>query len=60
LFFLLTRGAVDRTRAAIVRTAHSGTRPPVLHRLLTRLGGLAVVLTGIIIAVLHYWQPHAG
>jgi hypothetical protein len=30
----------------------------VEHRLLTRLGGLAVVLSGIIIAVLHYWQPH--
>jgi hypothetical protein len=25
------------------------------HRLMTRLGGLAVVLSGIIIAVLHYW-----
>ena len=32
----------------------------VEHRLLTRLGGVAVVLAGIIIAVLHYWQPHAG
>jgi hypothetical protein len=30
----------------------------VEHRLMTRLGGLAVVLSGIIIAVLHYWQPH--
>ena len=29
----------------------------VEHRLLTRLGGLAVVLSGIIIAVSHYWQP---
>jgi hypothetical protein len=32
----------------------------VEHRLMTRLGGLAVVLTGIIIAVLHYWQPGHG
>ena len=30
----------------------------VEHRLVTRLGGLAVVLAGIIITVLHYWQPH--
>jgi hypothetical protein len=30
----------------------------VEHRLFTRLGGLAVVLAGIIITVLHYWQPH--
>jgi hypothetical protein len=28
----------------------------VEHRLLTRLGGLAVVLTGAAMAVLHYWQ----
>ena len=28
------------------------------HRLMTRLGGLAVVLSGIIITVLHYWQPN--
>jgi hypothetical protein len=28
------------------------------HRLMTRLSGLAVVLSGIIIAVLHYWQPN--
>jgi hypothetical protein len=30
----------------------------VEHRLMTRLGGLAVVLTGIIIAVLCYLPPH--
>ena len=29
----------------------------VEHRLLTRLGTLAVALSGIIITV-HYWQPH--
>jgi hypothetical protein len=30
----------------------------VEHRLLTRLGGLAVVLWGLLVAVLHYWPPH--
>jgi 3-oxoacyl-ACP reductase-like protein len=30
----------------------------VEHRLMTRLGGLAVVLTGILFAALHYWPPH--
>ena len=30
----------------------------VEHRLMTRLGGLAVVLSGLIIAVLHFWAPH--
>jgi hypothetical protein len=30
----------------------------VEHRLLTRLGGLAVVLSGAIVAALHYWPPH--
>jgi hypothetical protein len=30
----------------------------VEHRLVTRLGGLAVVLSGLIIAALHYWPPH--
>jgi hypothetical protein len=32
----------------------------VEHRLFTRLGGLAVVLSGAIVAALHYWPPHAG
>jgi hypothetical protein len=29
----------------------------VEHRLLTRLGGLAVVLIGLLFAALHYWPP---
>jgi hypothetical protein len=30
----------------------------VKHQLMTRLGGLAVVLTGLLFAALHYWPPH--
>ena len=30
----------------------------VEHRLLTRLGALAVVLAGLLFAALHYWPPH--
>jgi hypothetical protein len=30
----------------------------VKHQLLTRLGGLAVALTGLLFAALHYWPPH--
>jgi hypothetical protein len=30
----------------------------VEHRLLTRLGGLMVVLSGVIVAALHCWPPH--
>jgi hypothetical protein len=33
---------------------------PFERRLMTRLGGLAVVLTGIIIAALRYWLPGHG
>jgi hypothetical protein len=33
----------------------------VEHRLLTRLGALAVVLAGGVVAALHYWPPgHIG
>jgi hypothetical protein len=31
----------------------------VEHRLMTRLGGLAAVLAGLIVAALHYWPPRA-
>lgn len=32
----------------------------VEHRLLTRLGALAVVLAGLLFAALHYWPPGHG
>jgi hypothetical protein len=30
----------------------------VKHQLITRLGGLMVVLAGLLFAALHYWPPH--
>ena len=30
----------------------------ISHQLLTRLGGLMVVLAGLLFAALHYWPPH--
>ncbi len=29
----------------------------VEHRLMTRLGGLVVVMVGLLFAALHYWPP---
>jgi hypothetical protein len=29
----------------------------VEHRMLTRLGGLSVVLFGLLVAAMHYWPP---
>jgi hypothetical protein len=54
------REVVGRLRAEIatVRAELTARIDLIEHRLLTRIGGLAVVLSGIIIAVLHYWQPH--
>jgi hypothetical protein len=31
----------------------------VEHRLLTRLGGLAIVMGGVLFAALRYWPPHS-
>jgi hypothetical protein len=31
----------------------------VRHQLMTRLGGLMVVLAGLLFAALHYWPPHS-
>ncbi len=30
----------------------------VEHRLITRLGGLVVVVAGLLFAALHHWPPH--
>jgi hypothetical protein len=30
----------------------------VKHQLITRLGGLMVVLAGLLFGALHYWPPH--
>jgi hypothetical protein len=49
------------SEAARLDAGTSGVRADLVlveHRLMTRLGGLAVVLSGIIIAALHLWQPH--
>jgi hypothetical protein len=39
---------IERLDAKVVLTG---------HRLLTQLGGLMVVLTGVLFAALHYWPP---
>jgi hypothetical protein len=41
-----------------VETSLRGEMALIEHRLLTRLGGLAVVLAGMLFAALHYWPPH--
>jgi hypothetical protein len=33
---------------------------PIEHRLVTRLGGLMVVLWAALLAALHYWPPGHG
>jgi hypothetical protein len=51
-----TKADVQAVKADIA--AVSARIDLVEHRLLTRLGGLAVVLSGAIVAALHYWPPH--
>jgi len=31
----------------------------IKHQLITRLGGLVVVIAGLLFAALHYWPPHS-
>ena len=52
--------AATRTELKADIAAVSARIDLVEHRLLTRLGGLAVVLTGVIITVQHYWPPGHG
>lgn len=52
----LVAGEATRLDAGI-----SGVRADltlVEHRLMTRLGGLMVVLAGLLFAALRYWPPH--
>jgi hypothetical protein len=42
---------IERLDAKVVLTG---------HQLLTQLGGLMVVLTGVLFAALHYWPPGHG
>jgi hypothetical protein len=50
------RGEIRR-----VETSLRGDLALVEHRLLTRLGGLVVVVGGAVVAALHYWPPgHIG
>jgi hypothetical protein len=41
-----------------VRTDLEAKLELVRHQLITRLGGLMVVLAGLLFAALHYWPPH--
>jgi hypothetical protein len=66
-----TKADVDRVEAALkadiaevrheiaqVRTDLTARIDLIEHRLFTRLGSLAVVLSGLIVAAMHYWPPH--
>ena len=43
-----------------MRTDLKGDIALIEHRLLTRLGALVVVVTGVILAALRYWLPGHG
>ncbi|MEA2745186.1 MAG: hypothetical protein QOG25_3557 [Acetobacteraceae bacterium] len=51
-----------RTEIVDVRTEIAGVSAKadlIEHRLLTRLGGLMIVVGGVLFAALHYWPPIA-
>jgi septal ring factor EnvC (AmiA/AmiB activator) len=51
--------AIRHVQASEAKLAAEAARLDArIERTFTRLGSLAVVLSGIIIATLHYWQPH--
>ncbi len=50
------QGAEARLNAQIAAVRADLTL--VEHRLMTRLGALAVVLSGLIVAAIHLWPPH--
>ncbi|HYZ42187.1 MAG TPA: hypothetical protein VE687_16430 [Stellaceae bacterium] len=41
-----------------MRVELEGKLELVKQQLITRLGGLMVVLAGLLFAALHYWPPH--
>jgi hypothetical protein len=56
-----TKGDIGDLRNEIrqVETRLNARTDLVEHRLFTRLGSLAVVLSGLIVAAMHWWPPHA-
>jgi hypothetical protein len=54
-----TKADVSELRGEIrrVETSLRGDLALIEHRLLTRLGGLVVVVGGAVVAALHYWPP---
>ena len=62
-----TKADVDRVEAAL-KIEIGGLKADIArldgridlveHRLMTRLGGLMVVLAGLLFAALHMWPPH--
>jgi hypothetical protein len=55
-----TKQDLELVRADLrqVRTDLEAKLELVRHQLITRLGGLMVVLAGLLFAALHYWPPH--
>ena len=58
----VVRAELQTVRAEVqgVRTDLKGDIALIEHRLLTRLGALVVVVTGVILAALRYWLPGHG
>jgi hypothetical protein len=54
-----TKADISELRGEIrrVETSLRGDLALIEHRLLTRLGGLVVVVAGAMFAALHYWPP---
>lgn len=57
---MATKVDIAATRAEVeqARIALNARIDLVERRLMTRLGGLMVVLAGLLFAALHYWPSH--